>query len=312
MKKAAFIVVLMTMFAFATAPAFAAVKVFLLAGQSNMVGFGDSAGLSAPYNAVQNNVNFWSNGTNSWVPLQPGVTRTGDPLYFGPEVSFGRTIKNLNPNDSIYLVKYAMGSTNLAVNWNPNGTGANYNTFKTVVSNALKKLTNAGLSPTIAGMAWMQGEADVTDTYAPHYADNLTNFIDAVRNDFSTPDMPFVLGRISQHYWGPPADQDLVRLAQSTVPGQMDGVSWVNTDDLGLWTSGTWAGHFNTQGQIDLGVRFANAIPEPSTLVMVGAGLLTLAAVRFRWKRCRGGLSGKKEAGEGRTGMFSRLVNGSK
>ena len=40
MKNAAFIVMVTTVLAFATAPAFAAVKVFLLAGQSNMLGVG--------------------------------------------------------------------------------------------------------------------------------------------------------------------------------------------------------------------------------------------------------------------------------
>ena len=47
-------------------------------------------------------------------------------------------------------------------------------------------------------MIWMQGESDANNSaYAAAYEANLTNLITAVRSDFSTPDMPFVVGRIT-------------------------------------------------------------------------------------------------------------------
>lgn len=264
----------------ASRPAFAATKVFLLAGQSNMGGNGVVAGLPAPYNVQQTAVNFWS--ANAWGPLKGGFGNT--PAHFGPEVTFGYTLRNLFPTDNIYLVKYGLTSTSLAVQWNPNGTGACYNTFKTTAKAAIDNLRNAGLAPTIAGMIWMQGEEDTyTDATAAAYEANLKNLISSVRRDFETPDMEFVIGRILSTT-GPGANNTLVQHAQMTVPGEVGHASWFTTDDL--QNSG---GHYGTQGQIDLGIRFANQFvqtPEPSCAVLSGIGLVALTVYGW-YKRAK-------------------------
>ena len=64
-------------------------RVFLLAGQSNMAGLGANSDLTSPYDTAQDNVAFWHNG--AWVNLAPGFGYT--TAQFGPEVSFGSTIK---------------------------------------------------------------------------------------------------------------------------------------------------------------------------------------------------------------------------
>lgn len=268
----------------ATVPATAATKVFLLAGQSNMAGEGVVAELTAPYNVPQPDVKFWNN--NAWVALQGGFGDGNPGVRFGPELSFGHAIHNLFPNDDIYLVKYGLTSTSLAVNWNPDGTGACYNAFKAKANAAIQDLTAAGKSPVIAGMLWMQGENDaLKSTQAAAYSQNLTNFIATARRDFSTPNMEFVIGRVLPCY-GTPTDSDLVRNAQMTVPGQVGHASWINTDDLQL----AFTGHYGTQGQIDLGIRFANRFiqtPEPSTSILGGAGMLSLAGYLWRKQSAR-------------------------
>jgi len=83
----------------------------------------------------------------------------------------------------------------------------------------------------------------------------------------------------------------MVRTAQATVPGQVGHASWIDTDDLDVWPIGSPnEAHYNTQGQIGLGIRFANQFtpaPEPSALLMIGTGLLALAGYRW-WKQVRG------------------------
>ena len=266
MKNVAVLAALMTVFAFAAAPAFAAVKVFLLAGQSNMLGVGTASEMPAPYNVPQTNVKYWkTDGTGrgeGWVDLRPRIVRD----FFGPEVTFGHTLANsIFPNDRIYLVKYAIGGTTLTTDWKPDGTGYCYTAFKAAVKAAMQNLTLANLSPSIAGMIWMQGEGEAhTGVGSRQYAAKLTRFITTVRSDFATPDMPFVIGRISTYY-GTKANNQRVRTAEETVPGQMRHVSWINTDDLGQWPLGTdYPGHYNAQGQIQLGIRFANAIGCPA------------------------------------------------
>ena len=106
-------------------------------------------------------------------------------------MGFGHRLHELFPNDDVYLVKYGLSSTNLAVGWNPNGTGAVYNVFKARVAAAIADLTGAGKSPEIAGMIWMQGESDAMDhTHAVAYKENLKGFVTKVRSDFHTANMP--------------------------------------------------------------------------------------------------------------------------
>ena len=229
-------------------------------------------------------INYPGVGTG-WINLASGYGNT--PAEFGPEVSFGYRLHQLYPNDQLYLVKEGITSQPLATTWNPNGWQRNiYSIFKSRVNAAMANLTAAGQWPTIAGMIWMQGESDAMNhDYATAYATNLTNLISTVRSDFNTPNMPFVVGRINNYAWGTTADNALVRNAQVTVPGQVGNAAWINTDDL------EWAydGHYGTQGQIDLGIRFADQLailaPEPSTLILVAIGLAALAGHGWRKRR---------------------------
>lgn len=302
-------------------PASAATRVFLLAGQSNMAGLGAYSGYlgasapetqypynvadkacPAPYTTPQTGVYFWNYsydsisgsihnpGTgNGWINNQFGYGYRTD--QFGPELSFGYRMKELYPNDQIYLIKYGISGTTLAEDWNPNGSGACYNTFKARVNAAMSNLTTTGKNPIIAGMAWMQGESDAIEshTFSLNYASNLANFIGKVRTyvntSFGTTKLPIALGRITTYY-GPATDNAIVRAAQDDIVNHAEDVSVFNTDDL------EWAyrGHYGTQGQIDLGIRFANEFaptptPEPSTLAMIGMGAISLLGYAWRKRK---------------------------
>jgi hypothetical protein len=285
------------------APVESATKVFLLAGQSNMAGLGGYAGNNpslpppnpadrpcpSPYDVPQSAVKLWSNLTSgAWVDLQPGYGHkfAETDKTFGPEVTFGYTLHHsLFPSDDIYLIKCSLDRNSLAYDWNPNGTGATYNSFKSIVNTAMADLQGKGLSPSIAGMLWMQGEADAQNAAtAAAYKTNLKNLIAKVRGDFNAPEMPFVLGRITTYYdtKPTPGGNAVVRTAQMAIPSEVTHTACINTDDL------EWAyiGHYGTQGQIDLGIRFANQfapVPEPSSFALLGSGMLTLAA--WLWRR---------------------------
>ena len=267
------LVVFMLGVSLSTSTIMADTKLFLLGGQSNMDGRPYASNIPAPYDQPQTEVKIWDGWLNDgWHDLEAGYTESGK--QYGPEVSFGKAMHELYPNDDIYLVKYADGGTSLANHWNPDGTGARYNTFKTAADAAIQNLINAGHTPKICGMLWMQGESDALNhDYAVAYENNLKNFIAEVRDDFNTPDMPFVLGRITT-YFGSYADNAVVRNAQLAVAGNLKNVSWFNTDDLS-WV-GAYAGHYGTEGQIILGQRFASEIeeiPEPNAVVLLATGL---------------------------------------
>ncbi|HEU4404208.1 MAG TPA: sialate O-acetylesterase [Polyangiaceae bacterium] len=123
--------VLAALGAFAASPAAAAdpVLVFVLAGQSNMVGFGDGKALppelaSQPdvlyehHNPDTRNPEATSDqyvGTTStdWGPLEP----KGTPKRYGPELTFGKAMTAALPGRTIAIVKMAQGGTNLREHW---------------------------------------------------------------------------------------------------------------------------------------------------------------------------------------------------
>jgi len=304
-------------------PAQAVTRVFLLGGQSNMAGLGgydvpvpptygtppDTLNLGTP----PANVFFWNYNTptpttawpcdhqvcpgvgNGWVPLTPtlGVFDSpSQPDTFGPELSFGHRLSQLFPTDQIYLVKQAVTATDLAVDWKP-GTpgGVMYTRFRERVDAALLNLTGSGATPVISGMAWMQGESDALNLVpgaAAAYETNLLSFIQNVRTVYGAPDMPFVMGSILP-YWD---SLGTVRSAQANVaamPGM--NVALVDTGSFSTLPSG-YPGHFGTQGQLALGMAFANEIynltpvPEPQAYALALAGL---GLVAFATRRRRGG-----------------------
>ncbi len=234
-------------------PAHSTTRVFLLGGQSNMLGQGLNSELTPPYDSAQNDVNYWSNG--AWIPLAPGF---GNASYrFGPEVAFGRAIKDALTDDIIYLIKYSVGGTALYNDWKP-PTGSKYINFMNTANAALADLDDAGIAHEISGMLWMQGESDAAEGEAASYETNLNNFIADMRVQFNTADMPFIIARVRDYYGGggtPPTQADIVRAAQVRIGETDPRASWFDTDAYQMVNSG----HYGTQGQLDLGKDFAAA-----------------------------------------------------
>ena len=104
------------------------VDVFILAGQSNMVGAGIPENL--PDHLVQfvdpnPNVMFrsWLNGEeygSLWGPLEPRGSSN-----FGPEMMLGNVLSDVHPDRTIAFMKIAYNGTNLACAWNPEACGLN-------------------------------------------------------------------------------------------------------------------------------------------------------------------------------------------
>jgi len=231
-------------------------QVFLLAGQSNMRGHGYNSDLPPELQLPQEDVLIYHNG--AWGYLRPGLGKDMD--RFGLEVTFGRETADAMPGDSIALIKHADGGTSLAVDWRPPSaggqTGTAYSTFLQIVDDALASL-DGQYQPHIAGMCWMQGEADSGALdMANDYEQNLVFFIQDMRSHFGLPQMPFVIGQISEaEVW---TYGEIVRTAQLNVSETIAQTGLVVTSDLQLVDS--W--HYDSAGQIALGRRFAAQMQE--------------------------------------------------
>ena len=235
-------------------------EVYLLAGQSNMDGGGLVSGLAPSMQVATEQIPLFWSGRWAWRGLSPssywGVN------YFGPEVSFGHRLAELDSEQPIALIKHAVGGTNLAECWFPgedsqdSNQGSCYSGFIATVDAALGELEASETPYQVSGMAWMQGESDATYLeWANAYEGNLTHFLSRVREDLSTPGLPFVMGRIDCTVHCP--FRDTVRAAQDKVAEDVPKVSVVETEDLPQVAD---ALHFDASGMRTLGERFADVL----------------------------------------------------
>jgi len=241
------------------------VKVFILAGQSNMEGHGTIKGtqkgtletlLKDPASAdrythlvgkdgrwiVRNDV--WSVYWDDRGSLTPGRF-AGSNNEIGPELGIGLNLGDYLDNQ-VLLIKVAVGGTSLAQNWRPpssgGATGGWYVEMIKVVKEQLKDLKKGfpaydGKGYEIAGFCWHQGWQDGCSAgMANEYETNMVNFIKDVRKDFGVPKMPFVIGGSGFGGWGQTVDRRLkIMAAQKAAaerPEFKGNVLYVETRDF--------------------------------------------------------------------------------
>ena len=233
--------------------------VFVFGGQSNMVGLGIASELSPDY-WVQPGIIFYYDS----VPFLRPYEASKVP-YIGPEVSAGKALSaNISAVPALIMVKFAVGGSNLAKEWNPTYSGSYYATLRDRVKNTLLEAPN--LSPNtvrVKAFFWMQGESDATDYHmATDYETNLRNLIATVRKDFNDPALPFIMGEMTHIDHLPPQFAnflpygDIVLQAQKNVAASVPNVRLFKTDDISVGKGGL---HYSTLGLIELGKRFAAA-----------------------------------------------------
>jgi len=236
-------------------------KVYLLGGQSNMLGWTDNSPspvpIPVPLQSPREDVLIYHIMAPGWTALRPGQGL--DSSSIGPELLFGHDMAEAQPRETIALIKYAWGGTSIDDHWRPPSaggtTGMFYTMFVDLVNSALAALP-AEYEPEIAGMIWMQGEQDAVYEYsALEYEQNLTYLIEDFRKEFGIADMPFVIGQI---WGGPPVFWPyhyIVRPAQWNVGHTVTNTSVFSTEDISIYM-----GHYTIEGQIILGQRFAEAM----------------------------------------------------
>jgi len=239
--------------------------VYILAGQSNMVGLGINESLSPENSAPVSGASIYDRAmidpnphTNQWLPLGPGFGETDD--MFGPELAFGRRMREKFPGRRLAIIKMAEGATRLFDRWKA-PTGDLYQLLLSETYEQLQVLACQG-QPQVAGFIWMQGEADAVEQGAAQdYQQNLTQFILELRTDLGNAHTPMVAGLISTDAGWPYAD--LVRRATVQVSDCLDRMDVVETDDLPV--SGAARAHYTSDGYITLGERFADSMTKVQT-----------------------------------------------
>ena len=248
-------------------------RVFIFAGQSNMVGsdskvadirrFPPFAGLEQPQTGVRFSYSIGRENkleSRGWVPLQP-VNRV-----VGPELSFARQV-SAAIQAPIAIIKCAAGGTHLGGDWNPDHpTGFKmYPLALKLVRASLAELARQQIDYRIEGFMWHQGENDMfEEDYMPNYGKNLKNFVARWRRDLQVPDLKFYVGELcTKTIWGMDLRPRMYAISQGqrAVTRTDPLAEYVPTSHVGV-EIGQPVGlhyHYGTLGQLEHGVNYADA-----------------------------------------------------
>jgi len=245
------------------------VKVFVLAGQSNMEGQGVIK-LDPKKNEGKGSLEYlvktpatadrfkhlvdkdgkWIVRDDVWIwylerkgGLTVGYGAKDDRI--GPELQFGNVVGNYFDNQ-VLLIKLAWGGKSLGKDFRPPSSGGEVGPFYTEIVKQVKDvLANLktqfpdydGRGYELAGFGWHQGWNDrVNQAFNDEYEKNMANFIRDIRKDLGVKDLPFVIaetgmsGREETH----PRALSLMR-AQAAVaeyPEFKGNVAFVGTKDF--------------------------------------------------------------------------------
>ena len=259
------------------------IKVFILSGQSNMVGLGNSTELPDSLRYGTDNKLIFEDG--EWQILKP-FKSTGEKqrerfamteYSFGPEISFANGIAKAYPNETIGIIKSATGGTGILA-WSPNWTieqanrsndGKKGDLYKKLINKVRAAQKEATIE--IVGFLWQQGGKDMTKVdLAKEYFDNLNSLITGLRKDLDLPNLPVFIGcSVSKETLTSVKDSPQLQKVKKVHPGvehvilaryqaeeQIPNVSVVVSENLEKHPKNV---HYNTNGQLRLGEYYADA-----------------------------------------------------
>ncbi len=266
----------------------APLRVFIFAGQSNMVGsdskvkdiqrFPPFRGLESPQTDVKFSYCIGRENkmrSNGWVDLE-----SVDEVV-GPELSFARKVTR-TVEQPIAIIKCAAGGTTLGADWNPDKPSGFklYPVLMNLIKGSLSALDKQGIPYRIEGFMWHQGENDMfVKEFMPHYGRNLANFLKHIRHDLGVPKLKFYIGELcTKTIWGMDLRPRMhaISLGQKEVASNDPLATYVPTSHVGV-EIGSPVGlhyHYGTLGQLEHGVNYADAYLEDIGMEPESANLL--------------------------------------
>jgi hypothetical protein len=220
-------------------PGSAVANVVFVAGQSNAVGWNETAATVTSPLRERSGAKIWTG--RAWKYLVNGTNNgklSSNGSKWGCEAEFARLWAR-ERSQRLFIVKHAVGGTALADYWAP-GTGTGYTAMASNATAAKLALTGSGYTVNCIGLLWMQGESDsVNQAQANAYQTNLTNFFARVRSDWGTENMPIVVGRIAnQEEFATVRAAQAKAVASDAHAALIDTDSYEKNDGLHYATSG--------------------------------------------------------------------------
>jgi hypothetical protein len=209
-----------------TAHAEEPVRVFVLAGQSNMVGAGrieanperndgmgslewlvDESPTKARYQHLRKNDGSWASheDVKIWYLGQVGDLAPGygaNESTIGPELGFGSVVGDAY-EEPVLLITIAWGGKSIGKDFRPPSSGGEVGSeYRQLVEMTKAVLLDAellfpeleGRTFELMGIGWHQGWNDrVNQAFNDAYEENLSNLIRDLRKELDAPELPFVI-----------------------------------------------------------------------------------------------------------------------
>ena len=258
-------------------------QVFILSGQSNMVGWGNSIEIgSVARFGHDSRLLMFEEGR--WQPLKPLKPATNaqrerwgiSEFTFGPEIGFAHALAEAWPGRKVGIVKHAVGGTGImawAPEWNEADADITGDARKGPLYKELVHKVRAaiqGEDVELRAFLWLQGAKDMRDRRASaRYAENLQALIESLRRDLGVPGLPFLIGSYRQGdlpddlegVEAPRPDSGNARpgawdvlVAQTQAPSQIERAATVILRDLPRHPGNI---HANTEGMLVAGRAYA-------------------------------------------------------
>jgi|GEM_PF-191695 len=237
------------------------VKVFILAGQSNMVGHGEvyananrravgsleyevDHDTSGSFRGIAWGTNNWKVRKDVWVRFDRGESglKKGDLTIgygatdkeIGPELQFGNVMGDYFA-DQVLLIKTAWGGKSLGVDFRPPSSGGTTGIFyRKMIDEVHAALNNLaaefpgyrGQGYQLAGFVWNQGWNDAGDSSLyKEYRSNMVHLIKDVRHDLGETDLPFVIVTCGQGGFESTRDKWMTRVQTIVAKAQADAAA---------------------------------------------------------------------------------------
>lgn len=272
--------------------------IFILDGQSNMVGAGTILPAQGDTTPVPHILRLEGqlNLDTGTVPIPTAWSPAKQPLFdvqtanvgYSLGIDFAKQYQASHPGVTVGLITAAWGGAGIDA----------LDKGSTMYANMISRTQWAMNYGTIKGVLWHQGETDTTTaTLANSYAGKLDQLVSDIRTDLGLPNLPFIDGNLAEFYGTGPEHNAPARVAQiGTVkaalrglPDRVDGTAFVET--TGLTSLNAHMVHFDRTSLITLGGRYAAAYenltntPEPGTMSLLGVALFAMLAYAWRKRK---------------------------
>lgn len=233
------------------------VDIYLLLGQSNMKGRGEIPAVQTG-NPLIVSMNM---ADNQWYVAEHPLHKTGVPDLIdgsdnagvGPGLEFARGVLSQTNGVRIALVPCAVGGAWINL-WQPG-----QKLYTNAIYRAQKALADAPSGKArIKGVLWLQGESDAKESRNAAYSGKLSTLVRSLRTDLNEPDLPFIACTIGSFITSPnyPHVTGINNILLS-LPERELHTACVDARDITGHIGDNM--HYNTDSQIIIGGRYANA-----------------------------------------------------